>query len=260
MEVFILPAVSTLISLIWSCLWLVGAVYIFSVGEPEPREGFPFITEVQWSWKTKGVFYYHCFGLLWLNAFIIGSVQFMIGGATCIWYFECQTDTKGRRTLKRSSWWLARYHWASIAFGALVIALCQAVRAAFEYYRRKTKTLDQTLKWVKVLLCATSYILYLMERCVKYMTKNAYIQIALTNQGFCASAWCAFTLMIKNVHRFGMMRSIGSVFSLFGGIVIAVSTGTFSYLILTSAPSLAELTSPVPPTIVTVVIGVLIAY
>lgn len=175
MEIFVLPAISTLVSLIWTCLWIVGAVYIFSVGEPEPREGFPFITEVKWSWKTKGVFSYHFFGLLWINAFIVGAVQFMIAAATCIWYFECQTDTKGRRTLKRASWWLARFHWASIAFGALVIAICQAVRAAFEYYRRKTKTLDQSVKWVKVLLCMTSYILYLMEKCVKYISKNAYI-------------------------------------------------------------------------------------
>lgn len=65
--------------------------------------------------------------------------------------------------------------------------------------------------------------------------------------------------MIKNVHRFGMMRSIGSVFSFFGGIVIAVSTGAFSYLILTSAKSL-DLTSPIPPTVVCVLIGVLISY
>jgi hypothetical protein len=89
MEIFALPLISCILSGIWFVIWLTGAVYLFSVGEPTARENFPFITEVKWSDSTRGVIAYHAFALLWINAFIIGCVQFIIGASTCIWYFEC---------------------------------------------------------------------------------------------------------------------------------------------------------------------------
>lgn len=36
-------------------------------------------------------------------------------------------------------------------------------------------TLDAAIPWVKVLLCLTGYCLWCLEKCVKFMTKNAYI-------------------------------------------------------------------------------------
>jgi len=137
MEVFALPAVSTLLAGCWFVFWLASAVFIFSVGEPTARTDFPFITEVKWSEETRGIFAYHVFALLWINSFIIGSVQFIIGASTVIWYFEVKTDSKGRFTLGRAIWWLFRYNWASVAFGSFIIAICQAIRLIFEYYRRK---------------------------------------------------------------------------------------------------------------------------
>lgn len=185
MEIFFLPAASTLLTGIWLVLWLSGAVFIFSVGTPVSRDGFPYITEVKWDNATRGVMAYFVFALLWINAFIIGSVQFIIGASTCIWYFEVKSDTKGKYTLKRATWWFFRYHWASIAFGSLIIAICQAIKLLFEYYRKKMGSLDKAIPWVKAVTCMTGYCLWCLEHCVKYMTKNAYIQVALTNESFC---------------------------------------------------------------------------
>ena len=67
---------------------------------------------------------YHVFALLWINAFIIGCVKFIIGASTCLWYFTCKTDTEGRGTIGTATKWLFRYHWASIALGSLIIAIC----------------------------------------------------------------------------------------------------------------------------------------
>ena len=33
------------------------------------------------------------------------------------------------------------------------------------------------------MLCYTAYCLWLLEKCIKFITKNAYIQVALTNTG-----------------------------------------------------------------------------
>ena len=58
--------------IVWFFYWIFSAVFIFSVGTPEPRENYPFVTEVMWDVNTRCVFIYHVFGLLWINSFIIG--------------------------------------------------------------------------------------------------------------------------------------------------------------------------------------------
>lgn len=259
MIIFVLPAAGTVVTGLWFLLWLSGAIFIFSVGEPTSREGFPYITEVKWDHYTRGIMVYFVFALLWITAFIIGSVQFIIGASTCIWYFECNSDTKGKNTLGRAIKWLFVYHWASIAFGALIIAICQAIKLCFEYYRKKMGSLDKAIPWVKALTCMTGYCLWMLENCVKYMTKNAYIQIALTNESFCKAAWNAFALIIKNAHRFGFASTIGFVYMFFGCIFISATICSSTYLFLTNYDGL-DITSPIPTTVVMGVISVAISY
>jgi len=67
-------------------------------------------------------------------------------------------------------------------------------------------------KIVKALLCITGYLISCLDRCVKYITKNAYIQVAITGKNFCPSAWNGFLLAIANVVKFGVTHSIGCIF------------------------------------------------
>jgi len=71
-----------------------------------------------------------------------------------------------------------------------------------------------------------------LERFIKFITKNAYIQIALTSKNFCASAWNAFTLILKNAARFGFATGVGAIFIVLGKIMITLATGYVCYYIL----------------------------
>ena len=95
-------------------------------------------------------------------------------------------------------------------------------------------------KIVKILLCCTSYLLACLDRCVKFITKNAYIQIALTNKNFCASAWNAFLLIVKNAMRFGAVASVGGIFMLIGRLFIICVTVAVCYLQMTQWPQVKE--------------------
>jgi hypothetical protein len=175
MEIFLMPAAVALIAMVWFLVWLSAAVYLFSVGTPEPREDYPFVTEIKWDENTRYIIMYHVFGFLWINSFIVGCAQFIVGCSACIWYFECSTDSQGRGTMRKATKWLFRYHLGSIAFGSFVIAVCQMIRIIFEYYRRKAGNLEKASKVIQILLKLTSYLLWVLENVVKYMTKNAYI-------------------------------------------------------------------------------------
>ena len=72
-SIFLIPIVFTILLAAFILYWVYTAAYIFSVGEIGPRD-YPlsFATEVKWSDQTRYIFIYHLFGLLWINAFIIG--------------------------------------------------------------------------------------------------------------------------------------------------------------------------------------------
>ena len=48
LRIFLLPLCAYIVCIIWFGGWLISAVFVFSVGEPKPREGYDFITEMQW--------------------------------------------------------------------------------------------------------------------------------------------------------------------------------------------------------------------
>ena len=218
--------------MIWFVIWLVSAVFVFSIGTPAPRPGYEFITEMQWDDKTRYIVFSQIFMLFWINAFIMGLSQFVIGASACIWYFEVNSDTGGKGSVGRGMWWVFRYHMGSVAFGSFLIAVCQMIRFLFEYYRRKIQCLPKN-PVVRCMLCYTAYLLAIMERCIKYITKNAYIQVALSNTFFCKAAWNAFALILKNVARFGWLHTIGSILNWFGVCMVSGLNGFGAYIALT---------------------------
>ena len=150
-----------------------------------------------------------------------------------MWYFSFTSDRAGKGSLFTGIKWILRYHWGSIAFGSFIIALVQFIRIIFEYYRKKIQMANKNNPVVKCLLCCTSYLLACLERCIKFITKNAYIQVALSSKNFCRSAWNAFLLIIKNAFRFGAVHSIGAIFMFLGRLFIICFTVVACYIQLT---------------------------
>ena len=134
--------------------------------------------EVVWKEETQYVLLYSLFGYLWVNAFIIGVTQFIISAAAGIWYFSCSSDSNGKGSLLTGFFWVFRYHLGSIAFGAFLIALVQFIRIIFEYYRKQIEKANKDSKVVKTIICLTRYLLDCLERFIKFISKNAYIQVS----------------------------------------------------------------------------------
>ena len=133
------------------------------------------------------------------------------------------------------------------------------IRLVFEYYRKKIQTASKNNRVVKVLLCLTSYCLACLDRCVKYITKNAYIQVALTSKNFCVSAWNGFLLVVKNALRYGITHSVGCIFMFLGKLFIVCVTVLICYLLLNYWPAAkAAVSTPYGPCFVAGVIGYLV--
>jgi hypothetical protein len=154
--------------------------------------------------------------------FIIGSTQFVIAATCTIWYYTSTSDANGTGSVSTGTYWVFRYHLGSIAFGAFLIALVQFIRIIFEYYANQLEKQNKENKIIKAIICATRYCLDCFERFIKFITKNAYIQIAITGKNFCAAAWNGLILILKNAFRFGAAATIGMIFNVLG---VAFVTG-----------------------------------
>lgn len=235
-QAFLLPPLTAMICFLWLVVWLVTAIFIGSVGKPAPSEKFPMLTQIEWDENTRYAILYSLFGYLWLNAFIMSCLIFVIAATCGQWYFSCNADSNGSGSIFRSIYWVVRYHLGSLAMGAFLIALVQFIRIIFEYYKKQIEKANKENKIVKAILCATSCCLECLERFIKFLTKNAYIQIALTAKNFCTSAWNGFFLVISNAATFGTTGTIGFIFEVLGVIFISAANAVVVYALLHYAP------------------------
>ena len=185
----------------------------------------------------------------------------MVAAVCCLWYFSygAKSDDHGHRNIMMAWGWLTKYHIGSIAFGSLIIAIMQMIKVLFEYIRRKYSDLIAKNLVMKLIVCCVRCCIWCLDACVKHITKNAYIQIALTGENFCKSAWLSFWLIVRNAGRFTVVSGIGFILMFLGKAVVIILSGWIGYLILMNEPNLkASLQSPIFPVIVIVFIAYLI--
>lgn len=116
-----------------------------------------------------------------------------------------------------------------MALGSFIIAVITMIRAIFEYIVAQNKAAGADNKIVKALECVIRYILWCLDKYIKFITKNAYIQIALRSKNFCASAWESFYLLIRHAGRFGAAEMIGFIMMFLGKATIM---GTSAWITL----------------------------
>merc|ERR1719355_388518 len=74
--------------------------------------------------------------------------------------------------------------------------------------------------------------LWCLEKCIKFLNKNAYIQIALMGTAFCTSAKNAFFLILRNAARFMVITMLSHLVHFIACGLIIVSTAVLGYFIL----------------------------
>lgn len=250
-----MPVGASLVIVIWIAYWTISYVFLYSVGTITQRSNTPF-SSIEWSDFTRYCVFYDIFGLFWVNAFIIGSQQFIIAFACVTWYFTASTDMLGTGSVLKGIWVIFRYHLGTIAFGSLIIAIVQMIKFLFEYYRKQMtgRAFDNPVG--KFLLWATRYCLDCLNRFVKFISKNAYIMTAITSKNFCSAAWRAFILILSSAGRFLVSNLLGGAIMWIGRAFTTFATAGIGYLMVIYLPWIAEdIGSPFLPCLVMALIG-----
>jgi len=258
-RIFLVPIFFFFVFIIWLVYWITSLIFIWSVGDVKCCRDTPFAS-IEWNDTTRYVFWYNLFGLFWVNAFIIGCGQFIVAVAVCTWYFTHTADSGGSAQIMRGFKWVLRYHLGSIAFGALIIAIAEFIRFLFNYYRKVMTSRLWSNKIMKCLYYTTKYLIDCINRVIKFITKNAYIQMALTSSNFCWSAWKAFVMILSNAGRFAVVTILGWIFTFIGKIAIIAGTVIVGYIIIENVDNIERnISSPILPLIIIGLIAYLVA-
>jgi len=188
----------------------------------------------------QGPLYYFAIGsafmIFWIYQISHDSTEFVIASSVAQWYFTTEDETLSSPILTAIGY-LVRYQLGSIAFGSLLIAMIKFIRAILYYICSK---LDQAkMNFVKSLLNVVQCCLACFEKTLKFITRNAYIEMAISGRGFIVSAKKSFSFMIRNALSLATINVITFVLLWMSKLLLAggVAAGAFYYQKTKFAPT-----------------------
>jgi len=177
LKVLVIPFATYILTFIFLTFWIFATLFMYTVGEAEAVWQKP-IANIKWEPQIRYAMWFFFFGLFWIVAFLISQQQFIIASMTSMWYFHGQggnSDSTGSVSLLKAMKWGYFTHCGSIAFGSCIIAIVSMIRVVFEYFQRQTEAANPENPVVKIVGCAIRCCLYLLDKYVKVISKNAYI-------------------------------------------------------------------------------------
>jgi hypothetical protein len=236
------PFVAAVGKLVIAAFLLLGFAFLMSCGQIKAESASIGGTQVNGLARsfsyTEDQYYmiaFYIFGYLWSLEFCNALNLFVISYAVTLWFYKPKQNGKKIAPRGAAIKGVAKglfYHTGSLAFGALLIAICQIISGIFNILSREAKSKNAGLLALifKCLECCVECF----EKCLKYITKNAYIDICIRSNDFCTAAKhsmefitsCATTIMILNGACF-VIQAIGT-------ITVATAGGVATYFIVTS--------------------------
>lgn len=100
-----------------------------------------------------------------------------------MWYFSQGGDdvsNAGGVSISLAFGWSFKYHLGSLAMGSMLIAIMTLIKVVFEYLVKKYEAITGTDGTVyKIVTCCIRCVIWSLDSYVKFINRNAYIQIAL---------------------------------------------------------------------------------
>ena len=220
--------------------WTVYVLFLASSGEIEtisvPYESPMGVTvtatykQYMFSETQQYAGLYLLFSWFWTSQFVVAMGQLVVALAISTWYFKRDKTQIGNSNVFWSIKTAFRYHFGSAAFGSLIIAIIKTIRAVVAYLQKKAKKSGNKL--AMLVLCAIQCCMWCVEKTMKFINKNAYIQIAIFGYSFCKAARKAFFLILRNILRISAVSIVSSFVLLIGKVLVPVGTTFVAYIAL----------------------------
>jgi hypothetical protein len=240
-----LPCIAYAICLPIIIWWTASAVFIYGLGTATFKE-YSFVASLEGTENSDYMFYYFIFGLFWILSYVMAFQVFATSATACMWYFTGEgSDAVNYRQTYSSTMavrWGFTYHAGSIAMGSFLVSVVTIIRLVMEYimYQYEKANPGENLVWT-VIKKIIRFVMWSLDCCVKFVNKNAYVQIALHSNSFCEAAKQSFYLAIRNAARASAVSIISGILAVLGkGFIVSFCAFLTISIVDSTQPQIKE--------------------
>jgi hypothetical protein len=119
---------------------LVVIVYLMGAATYTANSGDVFSSISNYADEKLIYLYYFIFGSLWTNALLGAITIFVIASACCMWYYSHGPGAELDSPIMKSYYMAFRYHFGSLAFGSLILAIIQFMQLVVEAVKKQAES------------------------------------------------------------------------------------------------------------------------
>jgi choline transporter-like protein 2/4/5 len=195
--------------------------------------------------NQESALWFMLFDLFWTMEFVEALGQIIVATAAATYYFTRDRSTIGNSTVVFAARHATWYHAGTAAFGSFIIAVIKIIKAILMYIQRKCENaIDATgdgpvqrmqKKIARVVFFCFQCCIWCLEKCMKFINKEAYIQTAIFGHPFCTAARKGFFLVLRNLRRVAALETIGGAIFFITKLMIAATCALVCYIWLGQA-------------------------
>ena len=255
--IIFIPFLFFIIEIFWIVYWVFLSAFIYSTGDFD-NNGSKVIASFKWNAGIRFSWWFHLFALLYIASIISSFSQFVYSSTACIWYFTNEAGIE-EHPIRKSFHRGFRYHFGSLAFGAILVPIIKFIMFFFDYFKKQVESTPirkEQSQCFRYIICCLQCFFGCLGRFTEFINDHAYIQIAIKGDGFWTSAWEGYALIVRNLGRFSALSFIGSMFTFFSSVFIGVASCVIGYFIVTQVNEFSEsLNSCILPVIIFFIVG-----
>jgi len=241
-QLILLPAGGAIFRAIALIIFLWGLALIVSVGDIEHVDISAYVPKgVARSFRHSSdetlYIAYYSFCCLWMWELLLALETFVASYAVVVWFNSPLVEGKKRVPcfpVVRAFFVGMTYHLGSLLFGAVILAIFRAayiLASLLESQVRGDKEDENGASRTAAACCCCC--LQCVEQILRYLSKGAYVMIAVNSDSFCTGADRALRLMSSNVLELGLLNGATVLFQVLGNVAIPGVTGYVIYLLAT---------------------------
>lgn len=212
-----------------------------------------------------GELYYMCyylFMIFWASSFCSAMSQFVLAYSVQLWYFTPYAGS-GKpdvpsQPLVRGFWVGCRYHLGTILFGSLLVAICEIFQVIFKFIAKQAK--DDGNAILKVIASCLACCVGCIKKCVEFINKNAYMDVAINSTNFCPAAKHALQVIVSSAAAIAILNGATWIVTIAGVGSIVSGSVAMTYFMVTRVPMFSETDSDLyvqDPVLVCIIAGLL---
>eukprot|EP00931_Biecheleriopsis_adriatica_P063478 TRINITY_DN38454_c0_g1_i1.p1 TRINITY_DN38454_c0_g1~~TRINITY_DN38454_c0_g1_i1.p1 ORF type:complete len:570 (+),score=93.59 TRINITY_DN38454_c0_g1_i1:46-1755(+) len=154
---------------------------------------------IQYSTEQYVFIAFAFFMILWIVEFCNALTEFAMAYSVILWYFSPYEDGKKSKipigSVFKGYFDAGRYHLGTLACGSFYVAVLGAIGLIASFFERQAKQQGNIVG--RIVAACIGCCVYCLKKVLELVNKNAFIDVAMHSNDYCAAASNAITVIVS---------------------------------------------------------------